>query len=94
MTQEDRTMLTRINEYAEKVMPDIDPQKTPVSQQLEALRPIMETIASEQGCELQDIFIRYMDLASEAAMDRDSKMREALKDLNDGDDGNPPLLYR
>ncbi|MCR4897116.1 MAG: hypothetical protein K5891_10110 [Lachnospiraceae bacterium] len=94
MTQDDRKMLTRINEYAEKVMPDIDPQKTPVSQQLEALRPIMETIASEQGTDLQDIFIRYMDLASEAAMDRDNKMRDALKDLNDGEDGNPPLLYR
>ena len=94
MTPEERKMLTRINEYAEKVMPDIDPQKTPVSQQLEALRPIMETIASENGTDLQDIFIRYMDLASEAAMDRDNKMREALKDLNDGEDGNPPLLYR
>ena len=82
MTQEDRTMLTRINEYAEKVMPDIDPQKTPVSQQLEALRPIMETIASEQGCELQDIFIRYMDLASERSVVMERKFQSTMGNMN------------
>lgn len=65
MTKEQEAMLARINQYAEEVMGDIDPQKTPVSQQLEQLRPIMETIASEQNRPLTDIFIEYMDLASE-----------------------------
>ncbi len=94
MTQEDRDMLKRINDYAEQVMPDIDPQKVQISVQLEKLKPIMETIAKEQGKDLSEIFIKYMDLASEAACNADDKMREALQDLNDGNDGAPPLLYR
>jgi hypothetical protein len=95
MTDEELKMLKRINDYAEKELADIDPQKTPVSFQLEKLRPVMEEIAAEKGCDLQDIFISYMDLASEAAASRDAKMRESLKDLNEGgEDGLPPLLYR
>ena len=65
MTKEQETMLLRINQYAEKVMADIDPQKTRISVQLDKLRPIMETIASEQGRALEDVFVEYMDLASE-----------------------------
>lgn len=65
MTKEQEAMLLRINQYAEEVMPDIDPQKTPISVQLDKLRPMMETIAAERGCALEDIFIEYMDLASE-----------------------------
>ncbi len=65
MTKEQELMLLRINQYAEKVMADIDPQKTQISVQLDMLRPIMETIAKEQGRALEDIFIEYMDLASE-----------------------------
>ncbi len=94
MTDEQRKMLERINKYAEEVLGDIDPQKTRVSVQLDALKPIMQTIADEQGRELTDVFIEYMDLASEASVASDNKMREALKDLNDGSDGNPPLLYK
>ncbi len=94
MTDEQRKMLDRINKYAEEVLGDIDPQKTRVSVQLDALKPIMKVIADEQGRELTDVFIEYMDLASEASVSSDNKMREALKDLNDGDEGNPPLLYR
>ena len=94
MTDEQRKMLDRINKYAEEVLGDIDPQKTRVSVQLDALKPIMKVIADEQGRELTDVFIEYMDLASEASVASDSKMREALKDLNDGDGSNPPLLYR
>ena len=94
MTQEDRDMLKRINDYAEQVMPDIDPQKVQISVQLEKLKPIMETIAKEKGLDLSEVFIKYMDLASEAACNADEKMRDALKDLNDGSDGAPPLLYR
>ncbi|MBR1861035.1 MAG: hypothetical protein IJ796_04140 [Lachnospiraceae bacterium] len=94
MTDEQKKMLERINKYAEEALGDIDPQKTRVSVQLDALKPIMQTIADEQGRELADVFIEYMNLASEASVASDSKMREALKDLNDGSDGNPPLLYR
>ncbi len=94
MTDEQRKMLDRINKYAEEVLGDIDPQKTRVSVQLDALKPIMKVIADEQGKDISDIFIEYMDLASEASVASDNKMRESLKDLNEGDDSNPPLLYR
>ncbi len=94
MTDEQKKMLERINKYAEEVLGDIDPQKTRVSVQLDALKPIMQTIADEQSRDISDIFIEYMDLASEASVASDNKMREALKDLNDGEDGMPPLLYK
>ncbi len=85
MTKEQREMLTRINEYAEKVMPDIDPQKTPISYQLDKLTPIMKEIAEEKQMALSDIFIEYMDLASEAALDMENKLQESLKDIEDDD---------
>lgn len=92
MTEEGKALLKRINKYAEEVMGDIDPQKVPVSTQLENLRPIMEEIAKEQGKSLEDIFILYMDLQSEASSLSDQKLQESLKDLNSGD--GSPLLYR
>lgn len=93
MTDENRAILDRINKFAEKVLADIDPQKVQVSVQLDKLRPIMEIIAKEKNMALEDVFILYMDLQSEASCQTDAKMREALKDLNNGTDG-APLLYR
>ena len=81
MTAENKEILDRINAYAEKVLADIDPQKTPVSYQLEALRPVMEKIAGETGKSVEDIFILYMDLASEAGVRAEAKFQE---DLNGG----------
>ncbi len=92
MTTEDRKILGRINAYAEKELGDIDPQKVPISTQLEKLRPVMEEIAAEKGISLEDMFILYMDLQSEASCLSDAKLREELQDLNDGD--GMPLLYR
>lgn len=83
MTAEEQKILDKINAYAEKVLADIDPQKTRISFQLEALRPIMEEIAKETGKSVEDIFILYMDLASEAAVDADKKLQAAL----DGEEG-------
>ncbi|MBR3807326.1 MAG: hypothetical protein IKJ15_03000 [Lachnospiraceae bacterium] len=79
MTQEDKKILQRINDYANEVMPDIDPQKTQVSVQLEKLKPIMETIAAEQGISLEDMFIKYMDLASEMAVTREQELKNAME---------------
>lgn len=92
MTEENRVILKRINDYAEKVMGDIDPQKVPVSVQLTNLRPIMEEIAAEKNMSLEDVFILYMDIQSEASCLSDQKLRDSLQDLNDGD--GSPLLYR
>ena len=60
MTQEDKKILQRINDYANEVMPDIDPQKTQVSVQLEKLKPIMEQIAGELGISLEDMNLRIL----------------------------------
>ena len=79
MNVEDRKFLDRINKYAEKVLGDIDPQKTPVSLQLEKLKPEMERIAGETGEALDDIFIRYMDLASEAGAEAERKYEVTLR---------------
>ena len=91
MTEENRAILSRINKYAENVLGDIDPQKTPVSMQLEKLKPIMQEIANEKGMSLEDLFILYMDIQSEATVASDQKLQEQLKDIG-GDD--MPLLYR
>ena len=79
MTQADKKILQRINDYANKVMPDIDPQKVQVSVQLEKLKPIMETIAKEEGISLEDMFIKYMDLASEMAVMKEQELKNAME---------------
>ena len=92
MTDEQRKILERINSYAENTLGDIDPQKVPVSMQLDKLKTIMETIAKEKGISLEDMFIMYMDLQTEAACASEKKLRENLQDLNTGE--GMPLLFR
>lgn len=75
MTAKDIEFLGRINEYAEKVLGDIDPQKTPVSMQLEKLRPIMQELAMEMQMPVEEVFIKYMDLASEAKVIEEQEYR-------------------
>lgn len=85
MTAEEQNILNRINAFAEEVLADIDPQKTRISFQLEALKPIMEEIAKETGKSVEDIFILYMDLASESAVEADKKLQETLEDGESAD---------
>lgn len=92
MTDENRKILERINAFAEDELSDIDPQKVQVSVQLDRLRPIMEKIAAEKNISLEDMFILYMDLQSEASCKTEEKLRDQLRDLNDGD--GSPLLFR
>ena len=92
MTDENKVLLKRINDYAEKVMGDIDPQKVPVSVQLTNLSPSMQENAAEKNMSLEDVIILYMDIQSEASCLSDQKLRESLQDLNNGD--GSPLLYR
>lgn len=80
MTDKDKQIITRINKYAEEVLADIDPQKTQVSVQIEKLRPILTTIAKEEGISLEEMFIKYMDLASEFAVDRENNFQADLKE--------------
>lgn len=85
MTKENLEIWERINKYAEDVLKDIDPQKTKISIQLDALRPIMEEIASEKGISLEDMFIRYMDIASEAGVEANNKFNEDFQDGRSSD---------
>ena len=82
MTKDQEIMLNRINQYAEEVMGDIDPQKVPISEQLDKLKPITETIAKEQNRSLEDIFIEYMDLASEFSVANAGKFKEDYLDFD------------
>lgn len=83
MTIEEREMFDRIRDYAEKALEgfDTDPQKTPISFQLQKLRPVMQEIAMEKKMAVEDVFIKYMDLASEDAVERERQFQERL----DGD---------
>ena len=92
MTDENRAILKRINDYAEQVMGDIDPQKVPVSAQIEKLKPVMQEIADEKNIALEDMFILYMDIQSEASCATQQKLSEELQDLNDG--SGMPILIR
>ncbi len=85
MTSENKEILDRINVYAEKALADIDPQKTRISFQLEALKPVMQEIADEKGVSVEDIFILYMDLASEASVEAENQLQATL-DENEGAD--------
>lgn len=78
MTEEQAKILQKINDYAEKTLADIDPQKTPVSYQLETLKPVMEEIAKEKGMAVEDVFILYMDLASEVAVKAEMQFQSEL----------------
>ncbi len=94
MTDENRKILERINSYAENVLGEIDPQKIQVSVQLEKLIPVMEEIAAEKDMSLEDVFILYMDLQSEASCATNQKLKDSLQDINNGFDGGSPLLFR
>ncbi len=76
MTSEERKFLNQINEYAEKVMPDIDPQKVRISEQLEKLRPILQELAMTEKKSVEEIFIKYMDLATEHSIEYEQKMNQ------------------
>ena len=78
LSREELQMLDRINAYAEKVLGDIDPQKTRISYQLEKLKPVMEEIAAEKGLALEDIFIKDMDLASIVSAKENAMLKEEL----------------
>lgn len=92
MTAKDMEILDRINKYAEEMLGDIDPQKTQVSKQLQVLMPKLEEIAKELGISNEDMFIKYMDLQSEASLLNEMKLRETFSDL--ADDPDNPMFFR
>lgn len=81
MNAEDREMLTRIMNYADEVMPDIDPEKVRVSEQIDKLRPVLQQIAMEKSLPVEEVFIKYMDLATENAVEYENKMKADFGDV-------------
>lgn len=84
----DSEFMNRINKYSEEVLKDIDPQTTKVSFQLEKLRPVMEELSQETGTSLEDVFIRYMDLASTQKVQMNEKLKATLEDAGVTDLGS------
>ena len=82
MTDENKKIWERVNKYAEVALKDIDPQKTHVSMQLDALRPVMEEIAKEKKISLEDMFILYMDIASEAGVEAEANLQSEFAESN------------
>lgn len=93
MTKEDKNLLDRINEYADHVLKDFDPQKTRVSFQLEKLKPIMEEIAKEKNMTVEEIFIKYMDLASQVTVDREIKFQNTIGNMTKYGDVHLSLIH-
>lgn len=85
MTPEDRVFLQTIMDYADKVMPDIDPQKVRISEQIEKLRPILQELAMKHKMSVEDTFIKYMDLATEHAIKYQNQMNEQFKEAFEGE---------
>lgn len=81
LDENDKELFTKISAYSEQVMGDIDPQKVRISEQLEKLKPIMEELAKEQGIALEDVFIKYMDIASLVAAKKDQRFKSDMQDL-------------
>ncbi len=81
MTKEDKEFLKKINDYANEVMGDIDPEKVRISEQIEKLRPVLQELAMIHKMPVEDVFIKYMDLATEAAVEKNNKFNEDFKDI-------------
>ncbi len=88
MTKEDREFLGQIMAYADEVMSDVDPEKVRVSEQIEKLRPILQKLAMVYQMPVEDVFIKYMDLATEAAIEKNTKFEEDFREIL-GDNPKP-----
>ncbi len=81
LSDDDKELLNRITAYSEKVLGNIDPEKVRISEQIDKLKPVMEEIAAERNIALEDVFIKYMDLASLVAAKKDQQFKADFKDF-------------
>lgn len=77
MTPQDREFINEVYKYINENLKDMesDPQLNPISEQIKALRPILQELAIKYKMPVEDAFIKYMDLASEAAVERDREYK-------------------
>lgn len=80
--QDKKTILDRVNAFADSVLPERDPSKVPIRVQLAALKPEMERLAEEFQLSVEDIFIVYMDMNTETVANEEAKMQAELNDLD------------
>lgn len=81
MTSQDRDFLREITAYAEEVMGDTDPEKVKISEQLVQLQPILQKLAMIHQTTVEEIWIKYMDLATEAAVEKNNRFNDDFKDI-------------
>lgn len=81
LSEDDKDLLNRISAYSARVIGEVEPGEVRISQQLEVLKPVMQEIADEKKIPLEDIFIRYMDLASLVLAKKDQQFKEDTKDF-------------
>ena len=82
LNEDDRELLNRVSAYSEKVLGDVSPEQVRISEQLDKLRPVMQELAEERKTSLEDIFIKYMDLASLVLAKKDEKFKEDMQDFD------------
>ena len=82
LNEDDRELLNRVSAYSEKVLGDVSPEQVRISEQLDKLRPVMQELAEERKTSLEDIFIKYMDLASLVLAKMDEKFKEDMQDFH------------
>ena len=82
LNEDDRELLNRVSAYSEKVLGDVSPEQVRISEQLDKLRPVMQELAEERKTSLEDIFIKYMDLASLVIAKKDEKFKEDMQDFD------------
>ena len=82
LNEDDRELLNRVSAYSEKVLRDVSPEQVRISEQLDKLRPVMQELAEERKTSLEDIFIKYMDLASLVLAKKDEKFKEDMQDFD------------
>ena len=82
LSEDDKDLLNRISAYSARVIGEVEPGKVRISQQLEVLKPVMREIADEKKIPLEDIFIKYMDLASLVLAKKDQQFKADTKDFD------------
>lgn len=82
LSDNDKELLNRVSAYSAKVIGEVDPGQIRISEQLEKLKPVMQEIADEKKMALEDVFIKYMDLASLVLAKKDEKFKEDMKDFD------------
>ena len=72
------TILERVNNYADEVLPERDPSKVPIRVQLDALKPEMEKLAQEFQISVEDVFITYMDMNTETCAKAEADLQAKM----------------